>query len=194
MIWLRGFLIALLLACLAGTIAVGEIVLFGQRSDAGAADAALVLGAAVMGATPSPVFEERIRHAVALYQAGQVKRLVMTGGLGPGDRLTEAEAARDWSIAHGVPAGDILIEPHSKTTEENLRLAAPLLAAAGLKRILIVSDPPHLRRALLIAGRLGLEAAPSPTPSSRYRGWRSWGEFVLRETYFMARCRLTPRC
>jgi energy-coupling factor transporter ATP-binding protein EcfA2 len=66
----------------------GVITLFGND-----ADAAIVLGAAVYTDRPSPVFEERIRHGVALYKAGRVRLLVMTGGRDPGDRLSEAEAA-----------------------------------------------------------------------------------------------------
>ena len=44
------------------------------------ADAAVVLGAAVWGRDVSPVFRERINHAINLYQAGRVKKLIFTGG------------------------------------------------------------------------------------------------------------------
>jgi uncharacterized SAM-binding protein YcdF (DUF218 family) len=86
-----------------------------------------VLGAAVINDKPSPVFEERIRHAVTLYQTGRVKWLVMTGGLGAGDTATEAEAAKRWSIDHGVKSEAILLEPQSRTTQENLEFAVPIL-------------------------------------------------------------------
>ena len=90
---------------LAGVAVLAEIAAFSSRFEEGPADAAVVLGAAVFDAAPSPVFEERIRHGVALYKAGKVRMLVMTGGLGPGDRATEAEAARRWSLAQGGAAG-----------------------------------------------------------------------------------------
>jgi uncharacterized SAM-binding protein YcdF (DUF218 family) len=51
-----------------------------------------------------------------------------------------------------------------------------------------------MRRALALARRLGLDAHPSPTTTSRYVGWRAWTEFLLREAYFLARCRLAGRC
>jgi vancomycin permeability regulator SanA len=74
------------------------------------ADAAVVLGAAVWGRDVSPVFRERINHAINLYQAGRVKKLIFTGGQGNPGEQTEAAAARDYAIYSGVSAGDILLE------------------------------------------------------------------------------------
>jgi len=173
---------------------LGEVAWYAHARDPGPADAAIVLGAAVYRDVPSPVFEERIRHAVRLYQDRIVGRLVMTGGLSPGDRLTEAEAARNWSTGRGVPDDAVLLEDRSRTTEQNLAFALPILQRAGLSRVLIESDPLHMRRALALARRLALDAHPSPTPTSRYVGWRPWTGFLLREGYFLARCRIAGRC
>jgi uncharacterized SAM-binding protein YcdF (DUF218 family) len=191
-LWSLGLI--LLLPLLAAVAFMVEIALYSTRSDPDPADAAIVLGAAAYRGAPSPVFEERIRHAVALYRAGRVRRIVTTGGLSPGERLSEAEVAHDWSVAQGVPTGDILMESQSRTTQENLAFAAPLLAGAGIRRVLIVSDPLHMRRALAHARHLGFDAYPSPTPSTRYVGWESRGRFLVRETYFLARCRLVRAC
>lgn len=187
-----GVASALLLLMALSTMA--EIALYAARSSAGPADAAIVLGAAVYTDRPSPVFEERIRHGVDLYKAGRVRFLVMTGGLGDGDRLTEAEAARRWSLEQGVPSEAIVIEEASRTTQENLTFALPLLQQHGVKRVLIVSDPLHMRRATAIARWLGIEAEPSPTPTSRYVGWKSRGEFLMAEAYYLTRCRGTGHC
>jgi len=185
--------LAALLALLAlGTMA--EIALYSRRSSDGPADAAIVLGAAVYTDRPSPVFAERIRHAVNLYKAGRVQKLVMTGGLAQGDKLTEAAAARDWSVEHGVKPDAILLEEASRTTQENLAFAKPILERNGVRRVLIVSDPLHMRRAMAIAHRLGIEAEPSPTPTSRYVGWRSRTGFLAAEAYYLTRCRATGHC
>ena len=61
-------------------------------------------GAAQFNGTPGGVFEARLEHAVDLYKAGIAPYLVVTGGKLPGDRTTEAAAARKWAIAQGVPA------------------------------------------------------------------------------------------
>lgn len=171
-----------------------DVAIYARRSDPGPADAALVLGAAVYTDRPSPVFEERIRHAVELYRTGAVRRLVMTGGKSPGDRVSEAEAARDWALRHGVPADAILLEAQSRTTQENLALAQPLLRGHKIGRVLVVSDPLHMRRAVGIARKLGIDAHPSPTPTSRFTGWGSWTAFLVAEAYHTSRCRLSARC
>ena len=182
------------LLCAGTAAALADVALYARRSDQGMADAAVVLGAAVYGDRPSPVFVERIRHAVGLYRAGRVRMLVMTGGRDPGDRLSEAEAARDWAVRNGVPAAAILVEDRSRSTRENLAFAAPLLRAHGLKRVLLVSDPLHMRRATGLARRIGLDAHPSPTETSRFVGWRSWTALLLSEGYHAALCRLRGEC
>ena len=68
------------------------------------ADVAIVLGAAVSGGEPSPVFRERIAHGVDLYEAGRVERLLFTGGRGEGTSIAESEAARVMAVAEGIPA------------------------------------------------------------------------------------------
>jgi uncharacterized SAM-binding protein YcdF (DUF218 family) len=173
---------------------VTDVALYGQVTDRGPADAAVVLGAAVYGDVPSPVFEERIRHGVGLWQSGAAGLLVMTGGRSPEDRLSEAEAARDWALAQGLPAEKIGFEAASRTTEDNLAFARPVLQQHGAHRILLVSDPLHMRRAMAHARKLGLDAHPSPTPTTRYRSWEPWSRFLVREAYFFAKCRIQNRC
>ena len=130
------------------------------------------------------MFEERLRHAVDLYPTQQVQLLIITGGTGPGNSLAESEAARRWAIANGVPAGDIVTEAQSKTTKQNFVNALPLIAQREISRVLVVSDPLHMRRALRMAVDLGLDAHPSPTPTSRYRTLGTQAPMLAREIWF----------
>ncbi len=155
----------------------------GNSSD-GPADAALVLGAAADGVAPSPVFEERLRHAVDLYHRNRVARLILTGGRGQGDALAESEVGRDWAVANGVPADAILIETESRTTKQNLVNALPLIEANHVGKILLVSDPLHMRRAMWMADTLKLNAEPSPTPTSRYETLATQVPMLFREVWF----------
>ena len=148
------------------------------------ADAAVVLGAAVWGPEVSPVFRERINHGIDLYRKGRVRKLIFTGGRGNRGELTESAAARRYAMRSGVPAADILIEEKSHTTYENILYAKQLADEQGVRKVLIVSDPLHMKRAVVMAGDLGLVAEPSPTPSTRYRGLRSKAALLARETYF----------
>ena len=180
---------------IAGVVVVLAIIGFGavaaavasysQQSDNGRADAAVVLGAAVLRTEPSPVFTERLRHAAELYKAGAVKKIVVSGGLAQGDKFSEAAAGRDWLTGQGVPAGDILLEDQSHTTFQNLQNVKPILAANGLERVLVVSDPLHMKRAMTIALADGIDAYPSPTPTTRFRSWNTEIPMLANETWLL---------
>lgn len=157
----------------------------GQR-----ADAAIVLGAASWGLTPSPVFRERIRQAVSLYRSGQVRKIIFTGGRRLDTDSYEAEVGRSTAISLGAAPSDILVETCSRSTEENLERAFAVGKDNGLTSYLIVSDPLHLRRAQAIADALGMTAAPSATTTSRIQSVPVKLRFVLREAYFLVRRRL----
>lgn len=161
-----------------------SIVAAGEESTSRNADAAIILGAAVYGAKPSPVFEERIRHAVGLYKAGRVRKLIFTGGYGERSQFAEAEVARNYALREGIPEHAIAIELVSRTTKANLVEARRLLRENGAASTLLVTDPLHMKRALRMSHDLGIAASPSPTPTTRYRSWRTKSGFLLREIYF----------
>ena len=161
-----------------------SIYAYADNSETLQADAAIVLGAAAWGEQPSPVFRERINHAIDLYQSGQVHKIIFTGGQGESNEPAEAIVARQYALERGVAEADILTETQSRTTEQNLRYARRVAAEHRLSRFLVVSDPLHMRRAMLFAQDLGMDAHPSPTPTSRYQSTRSQAEFLARETYY----------
>jgi len=161
-----------------------SIYLYGNTPSKVPADAAIVLGAAAWGDKPSPVFRERINHGITLYKRNDIQRLIFTGGKGDSSEPAEAIVAKRYAIAQGVDAEDILTETKSRTTRQNLYYASQVAATHQLRRILIVSDPLHMKRAVLMARDLGIDAYPSPTPTTRYRSFKSQMSFLARETYF----------
>lgn len=181
--WLRAFAWLIVIVAFTYLSFAADIFLYSKRTASTNADTAIVLGAAAYYNKPSPVFEERIKHAINLYKQGKVKKIVFTGGHGSEEEPAESEVARSYAIRHGVPAQAIAIETESKTTLENLKNAAPLLAKE--ESTLIVSDPIHMRRAMLMASDVGIQAEPSPTPTTRYRSLPVKLEFLNRETFFM---------
>src|SRR5213080_5366203 len=68
--------------------------LAGARDQARNADAIVVLGAAQYNGRPSPVFRARLDHAAALYQRGLAPVVLVTGGVGSGDTVSESEDDR----------------------------------------------------------------------------------------------------
>ena len=175
--WLLATLIVIQTAAV-----MGSIQAFSTLSAPVKADAAVVLGAAVWRGQPSPVFQERINHAVRLYQEGQVQSIIFTGGIGLRDDQAESEVARQYAVRQGIPENAIYIETTSTTTYGNLAEAAKLAGQHGVCCVLVVSDPLHMKRAVTMARDLGLEAYPSPTPTSRYRSLRTRLAFLIDET------------
>lgn len=178
-------ILLLVLLWLAGVAA--WIVWVGQRDQAAPADAIIVLGAAAYDARPSPVFEERIRHGLDLYRRGYAPVLIFTGGYGNGARFAESQVARRYALRHEVPESAILIESVSRTTRQNLQQARTLMQERDLKRVIVVSDPLHMSRALRLSRELGIDALGSPTPSTRFRTVQTQWRFLLQEVYFFHR-------
>jgi uncharacterized SAM-binding protein YcdF (DUF218 family) len=163
-----------------------RIYFYDEPSENKTADAAVVLGAAVWGERLSPVFQERVNHATNLYRAGRVRKIIFTGGQGNSDEETEAAAARRFALATGIPAQDILVEDKSTSTYENLKYAKPIAERNGIKTVLLVSDPLHMKRSIAIAESLNYEVYPSPTPTTKYQGFTSQLKLLAHETYFYA--------
>ncbi|MDO4641464.1 MAG: YdcF family protein [Neisseria sp.] len=149
----------------------------------GQSDAAVVLGAAAWGNNPSPVFRERINHAIALYQSQRVGKLIFTGGTPKAGYMTEAEVGRRYALKQGIPKNDILFENTSRDTFQNLQNIRPLLRDNNIDSVIIVSDPYHLARARTMAADLGINATLSATPTSRYTDQQKRRRFLLQESY-----------
>jgi len=160
---------------------------FGFSDDGRRAGCAIVLGAAAWHNRPSPVLKERLNHAIHLHEQGRVRALILTGGFGEGAPFAESQVARAYCLDRGVPAGDLFVETESQDTIENLAEAKDLMDRHGYQSALIVSDPWHLKRAVAIARRHGIEARPSATPTTRFTSLRSRARFLLRELYFYHR-------
>lgn len=156
---------------------------FSQVDQTRSADVAVVLGAATYRTRPSPVFAERINHAIELYRRGWVRAIIFTGGYGRGDQQADSEIAREYALQRGIPESAIYTETTSTTTEENLAEAQHLMQNLGFATALIVSDPLHMYRAMQLASELSMDAYSSPTTTSRYRTLRSQIFFLAREAY-----------
>jgi len=157
---------------------------YGNLDERQPADAIVVLGAAAWHTNPSPVFQERIRHGIWLYENGYADYLIFTGGHGDGAPYSESYVARRYAIAAGVPEEAILIEEYSRTTEENFSYSLDLMNDRQINRIVLVSDPFHMRRAVRVAEDFGLTVYSSPTPTTRYETLNTQIPFLSREVIF----------
>jgi uncharacterized SAM-binding protein YcdF (DUF218 family) len=147
---IRAFFVVVSVLLSAIAYSAGSIYIYGSSKSTIKADAAIVLGAAVWGNQPSPVFRERINHAIKLYKTGVVQSLIFTGGQGESNEPAEAIVAKQYAQSQGVPESAILTETQSRTTKQNLYYSKQVAATHQLSRFLIVSDPLHMKRSVLM--------------------------------------------
>ncbi|MBQ3519266.1 MAG: YdcF family protein [Clostridia bacterium] len=166
------------------TFTAVSIVNYGKNDHKTQADVAIVLGAAASDEGVSPVFRERINHGIWLYENEFVDYLIFTGGMGEGNAKSDALIAKEYALSQGVPADVILIEEKSTITEENLENAKEIMDENGLRTAIIVSDPLHMKRAMLMAKDYGIDGYSSPTPTTMYRSIKAQFPFLVREEFF----------
>ncbi|WP_035611584.1 YdcF family protein [Haloferula sp. BvORR071] len=182
--WWRWLSVLILAAAVLAGISAWRIASYAPLVTAGHYDCAIVLGAALVNDEPSPVFEGRLEHALELYRQGRVGTLLLTGGRATPTAHAESECALRYLTELGVPQDRIRIEDRSHTTHENLIEAKRVMQENSWSNAVIVSDPYHLSRAMMMAKDLQLHAVASGTPTSRYRSWISKAPFLAREVLF----------
>ena len=141
----------------------------------------VVLGAKVNGTSPSLSLSDRIRAAENYLKAHPDTIAVLSGGQGPGEDITEAEAMRRVLEETGAV---LLLEERSTSTEENLAFSKEVLKEHGVDaesaRVAIVTNGFHVTRACMLAYEQGYSevfgiGAPLP--------WWLQGNYYLREAF-----------
>lgn len=149
--------------------------------QSGSSQAIIVLGAQVYAdGNPSPQLEMRLDAALQAYQA-QPRPVITCGAQGSNEPAAEGEVMRDWLIARGVPADQVIAETASRNTQENLINAIPHLPGAA---VTVITSDYHLPRALAIARDLGLTADGIGSPckpeywaKNHFREVLAWGKY-----------------
>lgn len=110
----------------------------------------------------------RLIEGIQLYKKGLAPILVLSGKGPPGER-TEAEHRSILAQTMGIPAEAILKEETANTTREEAIRISRLLMHRGLRKVLLVTESLHVRRASLAFRSAGLEVFPAP--SDDYPAW-----------------------
>ena len=163
--WTWGLRLSALALVLYGVL-FGWVWRVSRLDQRRAADAIVVLGAAQYNGRPSPVLKARLDHAVELYRAGLAPAVVVTGGIGAGDRMSEATVGHRYLRAQAIPDSAIIVRPDGRTTDESMRSVAEWMHERDVSRALLVSDPFHMARLQIEAHRADLHAYVSPTRTS----------------------------
>lgn len=148
-----------------------------QPSAAPEAPAAVVFGAGLRrDGSPTPILRDRVFTAVQLYQAGKVKKLLMSGD----NRFVnynEPASMKAYAVSLGVPEGDIILDYAGRRTYDTCYRAKYIF---GLDRVLLVTQKYHLARAVFTCNMLGLDGMGISADQHVY-STRSQSIWSLRE-------------
>jgi uncharacterized SAM-binding protein YcdF (DUF218 family) len=143
----------------------------------------VVLGSGLRdGVRVTPLLASRLERGRRVYQAlvaqGTSPVLIVSGGKGSSERLSEAEAMARYLIEHGVPGARVLLEDRSRTTEENLKFSKVIMERSrpGYRCIIVTSNF-HVFRAAILARRAGVNGQVTGARTAVYY----WPSAMLRE-------------
>jgi SanA protein len=135
------------------------------------APVALVLGAGLWrDGSPTPALYDRVATAVDLYQAGRVKKLLMSGD----NRFVnynEPAAMKKLAIQLGAPAEDIVLDYAGRRTYDSCYRAKEIF---GVRQVVVVTQRFHLDRALFLCDALGIESVGVVADRRVYQTIRWW--------------------
>lgn len=166
--------ILFLCGCAALALLVAFVALSGYSNRAaGDEEIVVVLGAGLRGSHVTNLLSRRLDAAYAYYVQNPEAIVVVTGGQGRGEDISEAQAMKAYLVEKGMPAEQILTEEKSTSTEENFRFAREVLEEAGYDPAAptaYVTNAFHCYRAGRYAARAGFSDAhavpASISPSS----------------------------
>ncbi|MGH4120456.1 YdcF family protein [Clostridium sp.] len=130
-------------------------------------DYLVILGAGLRGEIPSTALYQRLYASLEYVKHNPNIMIVATGGQGPGETITEAEAMKRFLIKNGVAKGQIIKEEKSTNTLENMKFTTEILKRLEKNEnieVTIVTNNFHMFRAKFLAQRQGLKAYGYPSP------------------------------
>jgi SanA protein len=134
-------------------------------ADAPSQRVGIVFGARVYpSGRLSGMLRDRVETGVALYQAGKVEKLLMTGDNSRAD-YNEPDAMKAHAVSLGVPAADIQVDYGGRRTYDSCYRARDIFQVSSA---ILVTQGFHLPRALYLCDQLGLPAVGVASDISRY--------------------------
>lgn len=128
---------------------------FGAQGDDDL-DYVIVLGALVRDNGPSTTLRFRLDRAIEYLNANPRTRCIVSGGQGPNEPTSEAEAMRDYLVENGIDPARVQTEPDSSNTIENICNCKSLLDPAT-DRVGIITNNFHVFRSLALARKQGYQ-------------------------------------
>ncbi|QQE81335.1 YdcF family protein [Alicyclobacillus sp. SO9] len=147
-----------------------NIRLIGRSATPRKADTAIILGAYTKGFQPSIPLLARLRAGIQLYREGVVRYIIVSGGKGENETVTESSSMKRFLVLNGVDPAWIVEEQFSSDTWENLLNSQEVMKRYRFNNAVIVTSDYHLPRAIAVARQLEMDV-------TGFAAWSSQGEF-----------------
>lgn len=188
---IRGALVVLALGAAAILTVLGAVCVCATvERTIQPSDCIIVLGARVWpSGRMSSTLQYRCESALEVWKSGDAQNIIVTGGRGSDEPVSEASAMRAYFLENGVPEENLFAEETSVNTIENIANAKEIMDAHGWTRAAVVSSDYHVQRALWIARDAGIDACAvaarssdkvSTRVASRLRETASWCVYALK--------------
>ncbi len=175
--WAKALLALVGAGVLSFAILLGLVLTGSYDHISGDPQVMIILGCQVRENGPSVLLKDRLDEALSYLEEHPDLTVVVSGGQGPDEPTTEAQAMADYLVERGVEEENILLEGESHNTTQNFQYSKELLSQEDIDcsdGVLVVSNGFHLTRARMLAQRAGFDnvstlAAPeSHLPSRLY--------------------------
>ncbi len=185
-LWRSVCVVALLWLGYLGLMQVAQLIgwlLYVRTTRPRGVDVIVVLGAGLTASRVTRLLASRLDRALDLAASRAwcpdgAATIVVSGGQGEDEAVTEASAMAEYLVARGIPADRVLLEDRATTTTENLQLSVALMAEHRIgRRIAVVTNSFHVLRSGMTSLRLGLDATVVGSRTALYYLPRA----VLRE-------------
>jgi uncharacterized SAM-binding protein YcdF (DUF218 family) len=144
----------------------------GKRAEPQPSDYLLILGARVKGETVSLSQKARLDQGLAYLKKYPGTPVILSGGQGVGESITEAEAMRRYLVQHGLRDSQVFMEERSTSTYENLIFSRDLLVSQGVdvssRTFTLITNDFHMLRSELLAHRTGIKVQGFPASTPPY--------------------------
>ncbi|CDM67448.1 hypothetical protein CM240_0281 [Clostridium bornimense] len=167
----RSSVFILFSICLVIFLFVECIIIYnGFVHDKGKPDYVVVLGAGLRGSRITTALRCRLDAAVEYNKLYPEVPIVVSGGQGPDEDLSEAEAMKNYLITNGVNEELIIEEDKSTNTYENFKFTKRKLKEIDDKKnitITVITNNFHMYRAKLLAEDIGFKCLRYPSPGHK---------------------------
>ncbi len=156
---LKGLRILLIIGISLGIICSSFLIFYGKNDNVTyKEDAVVVLGAAVHGKTPSLTLKRRLNKTVEYHKLNPSAIIVVSGGQGAQEDISEAEAMKNYLVEKGVNYDKIVEEKEATSTYENFTFSKEILDKKlnNDYTVCFITNEYHILRSLLCAKRAGI--------------------------------------